>query len=224
MSSEPSLEWKHCYMDEMRDAGIFPPDIKISFWDEKDWDRIYDNHLHRQQMMQEKREGQASLRVVQNVYTIRRWAFILPNLLWGVYHSGIYIEGLGEFSFDLSGIRCQTSDEVRDISELRFAGGKTTEVISNHNNIQGIIDEMQDDYPPESYHYLEKNCHHFCDDLAERLDLDPLDERYKRAPELLQDWKKSFVDSNTKQATAAVISCAAVAGTIAAVVTANHRG
>ena len=203
--------------------GLFPPDKHASDVQEQNWGPMFEHYSHLQELLRERREGRASLRIVQNVYKIRRWAFVLPNLVWGVYHSGIDIEGLGEYSFDSTGIRCQTYDEVRDIPELRFAGGKPSAVLSNLNTIEAIIEDMQKEYSPGTYHYLEKNCHHFCDDLARRIGIKPLHEKFKQAPQLLLDWQKPFWESKPKKVIAAVVSFVATTSAVAAIVSTSHR-
>ena len=167
-------------------------------------------------MMKEEREGSVRIDFRQNVYTIRTWAFLVPNIIWGVYHAGVQINGLGEYSFDSTGIYRLSYDEVRDIPVLKYAGCKVQTVTSNLNTIEAIIENMRKEYPPGSYHYLEKNCHHFCDDFARKLNLVPLDRKYTRAPRLLLDWKKPIKESMAKKADCAIGLSCIVAGTVAA--------
>lgn len=185
LPERPSKPWKEEMLKKSQGYGLARMEATIdTHLDEAGWQEKYDK-------FKERREGQVDVEIRQNTYLIRTWGFAIPNLVVGVYHTGIEVIGLGEYSFDNEGIYRLTYDEVRDIEELDYTGCTSHRCTTNYNTIESAVEELRIEFPPGSYDITKKNCHHFCDALATRLGFPPLKRAYTRAARIYKPIEKS---------------------------------
>lgn len=171
LPDRPTNHWKETILKK----SYFSLDKTIdTYCSEAEWQEMYDAHKNR-------REGQFEVEIRQNTYLIQTWAFTIPNLLIGVYHTGIDVIRLGEYSFDSRGIYRLSYDEVRDIDVLQYSGCASHYLETNYNTIEMAVEELRNEFPPGSYDSINKNCHHFCDALTTKLGLPPLKSKYTKA-------------------------------------------
>ncbi len=180
LPTQPSMAWKEETLRLYQNSGVARVEATIdTYYNKEEWQEVYDEFKDRQ-------EGQVSVEIRQNTYVIRTWSLTIPNLVIGVYHTGIQVIGMGEYSFDSKGIYRLSYDEARDIEELRYSGCTRHHRMTNYNAIEAAVEELRYDFPAGSYDVATKNCHHFCDALASKLGIPPLQKKYTRAARIYQ--------------------------------------
>ena len=93
----------------------------------------------------------------------QRW---LSSLNLGIYHTGIEVGGW-EYSFSDAGV---FRTRPKRIVGARFKESLILEPFrGSSNELNGILREMRETFPPGSYNLVRNNCNNFSDALAKRL-------------------------------------------------------
>ena len=102
----------------------------------------------------------------------------LSKIGFGIYHTGIEINGI-EYTFagsedagDISGISAQTPRTTPTGSQWKYKESKSLGYTNKTSKeITSILDQLQTEFKANTYHITGKNCNHFTELVAHKLNV-----------------------------------------------------
>lgn len=121
------------------------------------------------------------VKVFVNVYDLNPVNRFLSRLGVGLYHSGVEIDG-SEYSFASKGkgifkIAPRKAKGVRFREQIEIG---TLERGREERELQNALDTLHDDFQPDNYDLVTRNCNHFCNELVIQLVGKPLPSHVNR--------------------------------------------